>query len=94
MLRLDPTLKENERYMYLVERLVSRPRNPQGDIQTTTSNGESSSPKQEKPIVEVATQNEMKISFHAPTPPKEVEQTKTQDAIPPQENGQESKEAP
>jgi hypothetical protein len=27
MLRLDPTLKENERYKYLVEHLVPRPRN-------------------------------------------------------------------
>jgi hypothetical protein len=44
--------------------------------------------------VEVATQNEMKTSSHAPTPPKEVEQTKAQTAIPPQGNEQESKEAP
>jgi hypothetical protein len=28
MLRLDPTLKENERNRYLVECLVSKPRNP------------------------------------------------------------------
>jgi hypothetical protein len=94
MLRLDPTLKENERYRYLVERLVPRPRNLQGNTQTTTSKGEASSPKQEKPIVEVATQNEMKTSSHAPTPPKEVEQTKAQTAIPPQGNERESKEVP
>jgi hypothetical protein len=29
-LRLDSTLNENKRYRYLVERLVRRPRNPQG----------------------------------------------------------------
>jgi hypothetical protein len=94
MLRLDSTLNENKRYMYLVERLVRRPRNPQGDTQTTTSKGETSSPKQEKPIIEVATQNEMKTSSHAPTPPKEVEQTKSQTNIPPQGNERGSKEAP
>jgi hypothetical protein len=94
MLRLDPTLKENERYRYLVERLVPRPRNLQGNTQTTTSKGEANSPKQEKPIMEVATQNEMKTSSHAPTPPKEVEQTKAQTTIPPQGNLRESKEAP
>jgi hypothetical protein len=44
--------------------------------------------------VEVATQNEMKTSSHAPTPPKEVEQTKAQTTIPPQGNERESKEAP
>jgi hypothetical protein len=73
MLRLDPTLKENERYKYLVERLVPRPQNLQGNTQTTTSKGEASSPKQEKPIVEVATQNEMKTSSHAPTQGNERE---------------------
>jgi hypothetical protein len=93
-LRLDPTLKEDDRYRYLVERLVPKPRNPQENAQTTASKGEASSPKQEKPVVEVATQNAMKTSSHAPIPPKEVEQTKAQPAIPPQENEQESKEAP
>jgi hypothetical protein len=93
-LRLDPTLKEDDRYRYLVERLVPKPRNPQENAQTTASKGEASSPKQEKPVVEVATQNVMKTSSHAPIPPKEVEQTKAQPAIPPQENEQESKEAP
>jgi hypothetical protein len=94
MLCLDPTLKGNERYRYLVERLVPRPRNLQGNTQTTTTKGEANSPKQEKPIVEVAIQNEMKTSSHAPTPLKEVEQTKAQTAIPPQGNERESKEAP
>jgi hypothetical protein len=87
-------LKENERYKYLVEHLVPRPQNLQGNTQTTTSKGEASSPKQEKPIMEVATQNEMKTSSHAPTPPKEVEQTKAQTAIRPQGNERESKEVP
>jgi hypothetical protein len=91
---LDPTLKEDDIYRYLVERLVPRPRNPQENAQTTASKGEASSPKQEKPVMEVATQNAMKTSSHAPIPPKEVEQTKAQPAIPPQENEQESKEAP
>jgi hypothetical protein len=93
-LRIDPTLKENERYRYLVECLVPRPQNPQGNTQTPASKGEVSSPKQEKPAMKVATQDAMKISSHAPTPPKEVEQTKAQTAIPPQENEGESKEAP
>jgi hypothetical protein len=44
--------------------------------------------------MEVVTQNAMKTTSHAPTPPKEVEPTKVQPAIPPQENEQESKEAP
>jgi hypothetical protein len=86
MLRLDPTLKENERYRYLVERLVPRPRSLQGNTQTTISKGEASSPKQEKPIVEVAIQNKMKTSSHAPTSLKEVEQIKAQTAIPCQGN--------
>jgi hypothetical protein len=77
-----------------VERLVPRPRNLQGNTQTTTIKGEANSPKQEKPIMEVSTQNEMKTSSHAPTPLKEVEQTKAQTAIPLQGNERESKEAP
>jgi hypothetical protein len=72
-----------------VERLVPRPPNLQGNTQTTTSKGDASSPKQEKPVVEVATQNEMKTSSHTPTPPKEVEQTKAQTATPPQGNERE-----
>jgi hypothetical protein len=83
MFRQDPTLKENERYRYLVERLVPRPQNPQGNTQTTTSKGEASSLKQEKPTMEVATQDAMKTSSHAPIPLKEVEQTKAQTDIPP-----------
>jgi hypothetical protein len=83
MLCLDPILKENERYRYLVERLVPRPQNPQGNTQTTTSKGEASSLKQEKPTMEVATQDAMKTSSHAPIPLKEVEQTKAQTDIPP-----------
>jgi hypothetical protein len=94
ILCLDTTLKENERYMYLVECLVPRPRNLQGNTQTTASKGDANSQKQEKPVMEIATQAAMKTSSHAPTPPKEVEQTKAQAAIPPQENEGESKEAP
>jgi hypothetical protein len=94
MLRLDPTLKENERYRYLVERLVPRPRNLQGNTQMIATKGGVSPPKQEKPAMEVVTQDVMKTSSHAPTPLKEVEQTKTQEAIPPQENEQKIKEAP
>jgi hypothetical protein len=94
MLRLDPTLKEKERYRYLLERLVPRPRNLQGNTQMIATKGGVSPPKQEKPAMEVVTQDVMKTSSHAPTPLKEVEQTKTQEAIPPQENEQKIKEAP
>jgi hypothetical protein len=45
MLHLDPTLKENERYEYLVECLVPRPRNLQGNTQTAITKDEVSSPK-------------------------------------------------
>jgi hypothetical protein len=38
-----PTLKENERYRYLVERLVPRPRNLQKDTQTTALKDDASS---------------------------------------------------
>jgi hypothetical protein len=93
MLRLDPSLKENERCRYLVERLVPRPQNLQGNTQTIATKGGASPPKQEKPAMEVVTQDVMKTSSHAQTLLKEVGQTKTQEATPPQENEQEIKEA-
>jgi hypothetical protein len=93
-LRLDPTLKDNERYKYLVERLVPRPRNPQENIQTGTTKDEAGSHKQEKSIVQVDNQNATKAQSYAPIPLKEVEQIEVQSAIAHQENKRESTEAP
>jgi hypothetical protein len=90
----NPTLKDNERYKYLVERLVPRPRNPQENIQTGTTKDGASSHKQEKSTVQIDNQNATKEQSHAPIPSKEVEQIEVQSTIPPQENKRESTEAP
>jgi hypothetical protein len=93
-LRLDPTLKDNERYKYLVERLVPWPRNPQENIQIGATKDGAGSHKQEKSTIQVDNQNATKAQSHAPNFLKEVEQIEVQSAIPPQKNKRERTEAP
>ena len=90
-LRLAPTLKQNERYRYLVERLVPKPRNLQENAQATANDG-ADSPKREESTVnnENATVAKTQVS----TSTKEVEQREVQPAIPMQADKQESKEMP
>ena len=95
-LRLAPTLKQNERYRYLVENLVPKPRHAhaQGNTQAMTSKDVVGSRTREESAMEIDVDKAPKAEPSAPIPPKEVEQTKVRPVTPAQVGGHENQEAP
>jgi hypothetical protein len=76
MLRLSPALKQNERYRYLVERLVPKPKKLQENTQTITPEQGVGFLKPEAAVMEVDTKNSIKEKSEVFL--KEIEQTKAQ----------------